>query len=652
MATGDPVMTKVSMVRELGVTALQLPALLGDALEANDAAKYLLTLVQAAAHHAEHPDAVSSSLRREREIAGVDEPEFDLSVDGAWLDEEHRLRLDAMPRIVERLTACLDRMLAPLELNRHGRPDLPALQGRRDELGGWLRSLTDRVDRADLGRLASGVRVQGDSVHLLVLDLHRALNELQVATASGTIDGAHVFALEDVNRPLVEAFMRGLNRTASLKLDHPGLGTTATQAGSRLIIQNDIGTNDVHLLMVAVADGAVTVTYSDLHPRRLAFFQRMLEPAGFEWQEGRDGKLASAREHPGYRLAIGVARPSDSDGLRTCLEHVGSRVVFLIHWNRARKRLRRFVPKQEAIRLLDWAAEHEVGHLPWLVMGGERLVFEALEASRLPIRLGEDLHEILGLDRAVEFLRFVLTTCSTGHRRGRSDFLVRDEIRSELEIHLQVSKESMLGLAVEHGTLIVEVAAAVRDAMPRAARGQRTEIGRAAERAARWEHEADQLLNQARATARRWPGGDALVALLATADDAIDALEEAAFLLTLNDSSALEPAHGAALVALADVAATGAREYRKALENARLLYRGRGRLEWADFSEAVDGVLAAEHRGDEALRRVRAALLASAVEPRLLHVALEVARSIEKATDGLMHASLALRNRVLEEAAG
>ncbi|MBL8989609.1 MAG: phosphate transport regulator [Gemmatimonadetes bacterium] len=652
MATGSPVMTKVAMVRELGVTALQLPALLGDALEANDAAKYLLTLLQAAAHHAEHPDAAPPSLRRERELAGVAEPDFDLSIDAARLDEERRVQVEALPRIAERLAVCLDRMLAPLELNRNGRPDLPTLRARRDDLGRWLRSLADRLDRADLRRLASGVRDQGDSVHLLVLDLHRALNDLQIATASESIDGAHVFALEPEHRPLVEAFMRGLNRTAPLKLDHPGLGTTATQAGPRLIIQNDIGTNDVHLLMLAVADGAVTVTYSDLHPRRLAFFQRMLEPAGFEWQEAREGQLASAHEHPGYRLSIGVARPADPLALRACLEHVGSRIVFLIDWNRARKRLRRFLPKREAIRLLDWAAEHDVGHMPWLVMGGERLVFEALEASRLPIRLGEALHELLGLDRAVEFLQFVLATCSAGHQRGRSDFLVRDEIRSELETHLQVSKESMLGLAVDHGTLIVEVAAAVREAVPRASRGQQLEVSRAAERAARWEHEADQLLNQARAAARRWPGGDALVALLATADDAIDALEEAAFFLTLSGPGTVESAAGTALVALADVAATGAREYRKALENARLLYRGRGRVEWADFSEAVDGVLAAEHRGDEALRRVRAALLASAIEPRLLHVALEVARSIEKATDGLMHAALALRNRVLEEAAG
>ena len=51
---------------------------------------------------------------------------------------------------------------------------------------------------------------------------------------------------------LVRAFMAGLNRTAPLKFNHPGLGTTATRAGDRLILQNDIGTTDAHVIVVHV----------------------------------------------------------------------------------------------------------------------------------------------------------------------------------------------------------------------------------------------------------------------------------------------------------------------------------------------------------------------------------------------------------------
>ena len=46
--------------------------------------------------------------------------------------------------------------------------------------------------------------------------------------------------------------MAGLNRTAPLKFDHPGLATTATRAGVRLVIQNDIGMTDAHVIVLHV----------------------------------------------------------------------------------------------------------------------------------------------------------------------------------------------------------------------------------------------------------------------------------------------------------------------------------------------------------------------------------------------------------------
>ena len=48
--------------------------------------------------------------------------------------------------------------------------------------------------------------------------------------------------------------MAGLNRTAKLKFTHPGLATTATRAGGRLVIQNDIGTTDAHVIVIHVKD--------------------------------------------------------------------------------------------------------------------------------------------------------------------------------------------------------------------------------------------------------------------------------------------------------------------------------------------------------------------------------------------------------------
>jgi hypothetical protein len=52
--------------------------------------------------------------------------------------------------------------------------------------------------------------------------------------------GAHAYGLEPDDRPIIEAFMAGLERTRALKFDHPGLGTTVARSGARLVIQSDI----------------------------------------------------------------------------------------------------------------------------------------------------------------------------------------------------------------------------------------------------------------------------------------------------------------------------------------------------------------------------------------------------------------------------
>ncbi|MGE0552162.1 MAG: hypothetical protein AB7R55_01905 [Gemmatimonadales bacterium] len=640
--------TKQAMLEELRATEVLRPTLLARALEANDAAKYCLSLLQSAVRLADHPDEDVPSLRRERELARVDAAELDQVIAGTRREGDH-YRVPHLGRVTELLGRSVDAMLAPLRGDDRD-PTVAELEARRDRLAPlWGDRPDDALDRATLDRLTSGSRDAGDTVHLLVMDLHRALNGLHQAISTESVAGARVLGVANELRPLIEAFMRGLHRTEALRFDHPGLGTTATQVGERLVIQNDIGTSDVHLLLVGVEDGVATVSYSDLHPPRLRFFKRLLEPFEVSWGETTGGELAAAHEDGAYELAVGSYRSETPSDLEQFLEHLGSRLVFLIDWNKARKRLRRFVSKSRAIALLDWAARNEIGHMGWLVMGGERLVFESLESSRFPIRLGEELHEILGRDSAVDYLEFVLRACSEGLRRGRSDFLIRDEIRSELGRHLRGARQTLLSLAGDHGTIAVDLVTLLRESLPDALRGEAGVGSRLAERGRRWEHEADGLLNQARALAERWPEGAKVAELLSLADDVVDALEEAAFLSTLIRTPA-ESELAAAVVELCEVAVGGTREYRKALELARVLSLGAGRQDWADFSEAIDAVLAAEHRGDEALRRVKLAQLSASDDVRQFQVLNDLARSLEKATDALMHVSLALRTQLLSGA--
>src|SRR6516162_11838962 len=63
-----------------------------------------------------------------------------------------------------------------------------------------------------------------------------------------------------------------------------------------------------------------------------------------------------------FYVTVGRVAASDDAALRAFLERLGSRIVFLIDWNRARKRLGLLVPNALAQDLLKWAAEHNLGH--------------------------------------------------------------------------------------------------------------------------------------------------------------------------------------------------------------------------------------------------------------------------------------------------
>jgi uncharacterized protein Yka (UPF0111/DUF47 family) len=638
---------KARMISELGEQALLLPSLVNRALAANDRAKYYLSLLQAGAAHAERPGERAPDLHRERQVAGIADRTLDSVAEGTTVAGPGLYLVPRLGEIEGALFNSVRDMIAALggpETARNG--DVEFARRLESLRGGLQGSGENLLSSAHLTSLTSGIREQGDSLHLLVMDLHRRLNTLQAGIATESLDGARIYGLAAEHRPLVQAFMAGLRGTAELKFAHPGLGTTATEIDGVLVLQNDLGTTDVHLLIVRVSGLEVTVTYTDLHPERTAFFQRLFRTYGVHWTQPA-ARRAEGMTEEGYQLTVGTWTASAQAELERYLEFLGSRLVFVIDWNRARKRLRRFVRKRDCLRILDWAADHGVGHMGFLQMGGEQLVFEAIETSRVPVRPGDQLHEVLGSERAVEFLQFVLRTATEGLLRGRSEFLIHDEIRSELARDLYAARQTPLALAADHGTLIVELAECVRGSLDAALSGDPAVTARNAERARVWEHQADVLVNEARALARRWSQADALEHLLATADDVADDLEEAAFLASLNPGERAADDLRAALPELASCVVQGALEYRKALENARYLKGAGSRREFEDFLEAVDQVMAAEHRADDANRRVRTALLTQASDFRQLQVFGELARSLEASADGLMHAALVLRANLI-----
>jgi len=625
---------KTQILAAIGEKELQPAACLNAALAANDRLKYAFSLLQMAADHAEHPEQPAASLRRERIACGIDEPDFDTVVARARMMGKS-CRVPGAARIVARIADDLRLMASPVLATK---PD--GLAARFDELLGALPKVAD--DLLDPDAVSAMTQIgheRGDSLHRLVIDLHKRLNVMQAELAEETVDGAAAYNLAETDRPLVAAFMSGLNRTAKLKFSHPGLATTATRTGGRLVIQNDIGANDAHVIVIHVQDSAISVTYTDVHPERLAFFQDMLKPLSATWESERTAVLAGA---PFY-LATGRIEAPDADSCRANLEFLGSRIVFLIDWNRARKQLRSFLRGPDRVALLRSAADAEIGHRGFLELGGARLVNQLIEATAgSSMHFGDRLCDVLGDGEAVEFLRFVFRSATEGLLNGLSHGLIRDRIRVTLATHFSNEERQLLRLAGDHAGLIFEIASLVREELTSEPNGADKRVRRADQ----FEHDADQLIVAIRQAVRHRPEYAVFIPLLEKADDAADELEAAAFLLVLATRQG-KPLEG--LEVLADLLVEASQEWIKALGHATQIGRAASDAETEDFLKAIDRIAALEHQADDAERDLAATTVQHAADFRQLHLFTAIGAKLEAAADALKHASFILREHVLED---
>lgn len=631
---------KSRILDSLNEQALLLPSLVNRALSANDRVKYLFTLLQTAQAHAERPDAVTSSLRAERLAAGVQDGDLDRVVGDSERVGSGRYRIPGSARIVRDVLSDVAEMLEPL---RAAETAESVAFAQRLQAFTPPDSGGDELAAGDIQAIVSGDRANGDTLHLLVMDMHRALNTLQAGLASETIGGCRAYGIRDADRALIAAFMDGINRTAPLKFDHPGLSATATRVGDKLVLQNDIGTTDAHVLVIHVTGRTATVTYTDVHLPRLLFFQSLFEGHEVQWQDTRSRK-DSGMEDGVYHLCVGSHTARSAPQLRQYLDHLGSRLVFLIDWNRARKRLRLFVPRRAAVDLLKWAADADIGHMAWLKAGGEQLIFDAMSfAYGGQLKPGDRLDDLLTESRAVQFLRFNLKQALEGLTQGRPASLVADEIRTELASQVRSTEDALLDTALEHAGLIVELADTVRAALDAAQSGCLHDVAAMAERAKDWETAADRELNSARSTLLE--GDSFMLQLMSEADDIADDLEEAVFHITLSPKA---PATSiATLGKLIDPVAHASRELVKALAASRHARRGVPREDMDDFLQAVHAIRTMEHASDLAEREVKRTLAGDPRPFAEVFGVVEAARNLEEAADGLMHVALLLRDHVM-----
>jgi uncharacterized protein Yka (UPF0111/DUF47 family) len=639
---------KSRIVEQLGQAEILLPGLVAEGLSANDRAKVRMSALQAAAEHAHDPHGQAADLAVECRNAGVDAVATRSLIAGARNTARGIVDAPGLAKLGEALLADVATMIQAVNAGDAGSGK--AAEDRFAAIGAKLSLGKPQIAEAEIAELtavASGTR---DSLHRLVMDLHKALNRLAAQCAEEVVAGAHTHGLHPDDKPLVAAFMRGLNRTRALKFNHPGLDTIAIRAGTRLVIQNDIGTTDAHVLLVAVEGLSVTITHTDVHEPRAKFFINLFDAFPVRWSGLQAETAKGLAKGEAFYLVTGNYEAESTTRRDAFLEAIGAALVFLIDWNKARKALRKLLSNSDAVRVLDWGARQEIGHRGFLELGGTELVASTVRhATPARIGFGEELSSVLGREPTVDFLKTALRLATDALRHGRSARSVREALEADLVGRIERTESALLTIVVRQMGLARDIAAGIAATLADQY-GPRSAGDAGAARAKRIEKKADTIAVDARSAILRSQASATIAQLVDAAENTIDELEQAAFFASLIPPK-LEPAVLGPLGELCAAAAAGTEAAARGLEAAV----GIGDGESADSDDALaatERLVDLEHVADDAERAVTAIVLKSDGDARQALSVLELARALERATDRLSAMGHLLHDHVMSGLSG
>jgi uncharacterized protein Yka (UPF0111/DUF47 family) len=639
---------KSRIVEELGQSEILLPGLVAAGLRANDRAKVRLSALQAALQHARDPGAAPADLAAECRSAGIDAVAIKSFVAAARSGGNGFVEAPGLAKFGQALLADVEAMIeavaaADASKGKAAEDRLAAIKTKLD-LG---KPVIGEAEIAEVTAVSSG---EHDSLHRFIMDLHKELNRLAAQCAEEIVGGAHTHGLAASDKPAVAAFMRGLNRTRELKFDHPGLDTIAIRSGARLIIQNDIGTTDAHVLLVSVEGLSVTITHTDVHEARAKFFVALFDAFPVQWSGLHQEKAEGLAGGEAFYLINGRYEAESEARRDSFLAAIGAALVFLIDWNKARKALRRLTSNEDAVHVLDWAARHEIGHRGFLELGGADLVAAAVRhATPARIGFGEELGRVLGRETTIDFLETALKLATDAMRKGRSARAVREAIEADLVTRIERTESALLTTIVRQMGLARDIAAGIAATLAEP-RPERAWVKEAAARAQHIEKKADAIAVEARGAIARSQGSAIVARLVDKAEDAIDELEQAAFYASLVPlklaPDVLEPLH-----ALCNAAVAGAEAAARGLEAAGAIADGDS-VDSADALAATDRLADLEHEADRAERAVTATLFQANGDMGSALSVLELARALERATDRLSALGHLLRDHVMADLSG
>jgi uncharacterized protein Yka (UPF0111/DUF47 family) len=639
---------KTQIIRELGQADILLPSLITAGLSANDRIKVRLSALQAAAAHAREPGRPVNELAVECHAAGIAAAAIASLINGADMIGENRLAAPNLAKLMKELQDDIDAMMRSVNAGNAQEADRASARLNAIRAAGLL-DASREIELSRITRLTSVAQDAGDSLHRLVMDLHKALNRLAAGCSEGSLAGAQVFGLHGEDRVPVESFMKGLAETRALKFDHPGLDTMATRSDGRLLIQNDIGTTDAHVLVVAIKRNAVTVTYTDVHLARAKFFISLFGDFDAEWS-GLDHHASTGFEDGGFFLVTGRLQARTAADRNEFLAAVGSALVFLIDWNKARKLLRNWVSKDDAAKILEWAARQRVGHRGFLELGGNELLGSAVRnAAPTRIGFGERLDQVLGRTAAVDFLKTVLRISTEALLAGHSVRTVRDQFEAELVRRLERVESALLAMVLRQIGLAHDLGTAISRYISGLLADQETDGKELAARAGRIEQKADGIALEARREVSRFGARPIIEQLVDRAEEAVDELEQAAFVASLTPTG-LNKSLISALSELCAVAITAAEAAASGLAAAAEVPEGR-RADSEDALAAVVRLVDAEHAADSRERAIAALVFTGGHDAATALLVLELARAIERSTDRLAGFGHLLRKHIMTDLA-
>ncbi len=636
---------KSRIIEQLGQSELMLPNLLAGALKANERAKLRMSVLQASVQHAHDPRTPLPDLTGECSSAGIDAAATRSLIDGARANGDGLIEAPGLSKLNEALLADVKTMIKAVEA---GDAAAGVSAGERlDAIRSALDLASERISEAGIAKLTAVGET--DSLHRLVMDLHKALNRMIAQCAEESVAGALTYGLHPEDKPLVTAFMRGVERTRGLKFDHPGLDTTAVRGETRLIIQNDIGTTDAHVLVISIEKSSVTVTHSDVHAPRAKFFVNLFDRFKVNWSRMHQTSAEGLAEGEAFYLVTGRYDAETRDAMCAFLEAVGASLVFLIDWNKARKALRRLIGNSDAIQVLDWAARREIGHRAFLELGGIELIASAVHRAA-PARLGfgEQLTDLLGREAALKLVKTALRLSTEALCQRRSARSVHEMLEVDLVRRIERNDSALLTIVVRQLGLARDIATRIATAMA-GGHVRRGEAEGDAGRARRIEEKADAIAVDARQVVTRTEAAPTITALVDAAENAIDELEQAAFLVSLLPLE-IEPDLLAPLNELSVAAISGTEAAVRGLEAAVSLAEGDGgSADSEDALQATARLVDLEHAADESERAVTRLVLGGGVAREGGLVALELARALERSTDQLSHIGHVLHTHVVTE---